>query len=265
MYKIRDSISNNSNAFQINVYVCSSFFLLIYSNLFCAESILNMTTRIFKTARKSVVVVADTKDDDAYSSGCVMSKDNVVTVIASSAFVRGRERRLKVVFSDRIELEARVLVVQDPFCLLRTAFHSECMAIKLWNDEDGVLIPRRTFMFAPHSHNTTQRISTYVTVETLESYLNIETDLAENSTNYFMVSCSYFGKTSTGINRLTASPVFTLWGKTAGIVVQDCRAQRPGAEMKVILKARHIHELMMLVNPPADLPGPSRKKKRKRT
>lgn len=119
-------------------------------------------------------------------------------------------------------------------------------------------------MFAPQSHNTTQRISTYVTTDTLESYLNIETDLAENSTKYFMVSCSYFGKTSTGVNMLAASPVFTLWGKTAGIVLQDCREKRPGAEMKVTLKARHIRELIMLVGPPTDPTGPTGPGRKKR-
>ncbi|CAN6182405.1 unnamed protein product [Urochloa humidicola] len=221
-----------------------------------------MTARMFKIARKSMVVVVDTEDADAYSSGCVMIKDKVVTVIASSDFVKGREMRLKVVFFDRIELEATVVAVRDSFCLLRTAFHSECKAIRLLKDEDGVVVPQSTFMFAPQSRTTTRRISTYATTETLESYLNIESDLAENSTNYFLVSCPYFGKTYAGINRLTASPVFTLWGKTAGIILQDCRVARPGAEMKVTLKARHIRELMMLVDPPATPTGPRKKRKR---
>ncbi|CAL5074148.1 unnamed protein product [Urochloa decumbens] len=219
-----------------------------------------MTARIFKLARKSMVVVVDTKDADAYSSGCVMIKDKVVTLVASSAFVKGREMRLKVVFFDRIELEATVVAVRDSFCLLRTAFHSECKAIRLLKEE-GV-VPQSTFMFAPQSRTTTRRIFTYATTETLESYLNIESDLAENSTNYFMVSCSYFGKTRFGINSLTASPVFTMWGRTAGIVLQDCRVAGPGAEMKVTLKARHVRELMMLVDPPAASTGPRKKRKR---
>lgn len=103
-----------------------------------------MTTRIFRTARKSVVLVADTEHIDAYSSGCVIIKDKVITVVASSAFVSGRERRLKVIFFDKTELKARVIAVQNSFCLLRTSFHSECVAIKLWNDEDGILAARRT-------------------------------------------------------------------------------------------------------------------------
>jgi hypothetical protein len=48
-------------------------------------------------------------------------------------------------------------------------------------------------------------------------------------------------------------------GKTAGIVQQDCRdadVEPEAAEIKVILKARHVHELMMSL-PPAS-PKPTR-------
>lgn len=51
------------------------------------ERISDMTSRISKIARKSVVIIADKKDENAYCSGCVMVKDGAVTVIASSAFV----------------------------------------------------------------------------------------------------------------------------------------------------------------------------------
>jgi len=67
------------------------------------ERILDMTSRISKIARKSVVIIADKRDEDAYCSGCVIMKDGAVTVIASSDFVKRRERRLKVVFFDREE------------------------------------------------------------------------------------------------------------------------------------------------------------------
>ena len=50
------------------------------------------------------------------------------------------------------------------------------------------------------------------------------------------MSCPYSEKTRSGLNRLTAAPVFTLRGKTAGIVLQDCRdaVEDPeAAEVKV--------------------------------
>jgi hypothetical protein len=220
-----------------------------------------MTSRIFKIAKKSVVIVADKNDSDAYCTGCVMVKDRNVTVIASAGFVTGRESRLKVVFYDGIELDTRVVAVQGSFCLVRTNFHSGCEIIRLLEDGDD-LVPQSTFMFIPQSETSTQRIPTYATVETLESYLNIETGLAANSTNYFFVSCDYFGKTPDGINRLTAAPVFTMCGKTAGIVLQDCRLRDSGAEMKVTLKAGHLHALMVLVDPPARPKRPRKKRKR---
>ncbi|CAD6214983.1 unnamed protein product [Miscanthus lutarioriparius] len=222
-----------------------------------------MTSRISKIARKSVVIIADKRDEDAYCSGCVIMKDGAVTVIASSDFVKRRERRLKVVFFDREELEATVVIVQDSFCLLRTAFHPGCEAISLLEDEDG-LIPSTTFMFAPISQTANQRMSTFATVESLASYGENETDLVADSTKYFLVSCPYSEKTRSGLNRLTAAPVFTLRGKTAGIVLQDCRdaVEDPeAAEVKVILKASHVNELMKLL-PPAPLKRPGKKRKR---
>ncbi|RCU61675.1 hypothetical protein SEVIR_6G063200v4 [Setaria viridis] len=227
-----------------------------------------MTSRIFKIARKSVVIVSDKNDGDAYCTGCVMVKDKNVTVIASAGFVNGRESCLKVVFYDKTELDARVVAVQGSFCLVRTTFHSGCLPLRLLKDEDAVVVPQSTFMFIPQSQKIITRISTYATVETLESYLNIETDLAADSTNYFLVSCDYFGKNHDGTNRLTASPVFTMGGKTAGIVLQDCRLNDndSGAEVKVTLKARHLHrhlhELMALVDPAARPKRPGKKRKR---
>lgn len=145
-----------------------------------------MTSRISKIARKSVVIIADKKDENAYCSGCVMVKDGAVTVIASSAFVKGRERHLKVVFSDREELKATVVAVQDSFCLLRTAFHPGCEAISLLNDEDG-LIPSTTFMFAPISQSANQRMSTFSTVESLASYRQNETLVANSTISWCFV------------------------------------------------------------------------------
>ena len=58
----------------------------------------------------------------------------------------------------------------------------------------------------------------------------------QTGSKYFLVSCPYSEKTRSGLNRLTAAPVFTLRGKTAGIVLQDCRdaVEDPeAAEVKV--------------------------------
>ncbi|KAJ1257920.1 hypothetical protein BS78_10G033600 [Paspalum vaginatum] len=140
------------------------------------------------------------------------------------------------------------LLRKSHFCFLRTALHSSCEVIDLFESEHGP-DTRSTFMFVPQSRTITRKMSTFVTVESLESYLIDETVLAANSANYFMVSCSYFEKTEDGINRLTAAPVFTMTGRTVGIVLQDCRHRRsdPGAEMKVALKATHLRALMMLL------------------
>ena len=64
------------------------FFLLNHSN-FVQERISDMTSRISKIARKSVVIIADKRDEDAYCSGCVMVKDGAVIVIAVLRFCEG--------------------------------------------------------------------------------------------------------------------------------------------------------------------------------
>ena len=51
-----------------------------------------------------MVIIADKRDEDAYCSGCVIMKDGAVTVIASSDFVKRRERRMKVVFFGLVRL-----------------------------------------------------------------------------------------------------------------------------------------------------------------
>lgn len=78
-----------------------------------------MMSRIFKIARKYVVIGANKEDRDAYCSGCVLIKDMTVIVIAPSDFCG--EAPEGGIF-DRIELEAMVVDVHDSFCLLRMAF-----------------------------------------------------------------------------------------------------------------------------------------------
>ncbi|CAL5037556.1 unnamed protein product [Urochloa decumbens] len=206
-----------------------------------------MTSRIANIARKSVVIVADNNDTDGYCSGCVLRKTHrTVTIITSKNFVLGIEDQLKVIFFDRIELQAIVVAVDDTFCLLVTDFHRDCEAIKLMENEDS-LVPGPTFMFAPISQTANQRLTTFATVELLSSYTLDEIDLEEaDSSNYFLVSCPYMETTCDGIDRLVAAPVFNLQGNTAGIVLEclrDVNDEPQAAEIKIVLKASYIDEI----------------------
>lgn len=225
-----------------------------------------MTSRISKMARKSVVIIADKRDGDGYCSGCVLVKDRAdgaVTVITSSNFVNGRDRHLKVVFFDREEFNATVVSVEGPFTLLRTSFHLGCEPISMLQDENA-LAPSSLFAFAPISQTANQKLPSFCTLESLDSYGSNVMDFVANSNKYFLVSCPYAETTRNGINRLTGAPVFTMGGKTAGFVLQNCRdldREPEVVEIKVILKARHVHELMMSV-PPAPPKKPAKKRKR---
>lgn len=198
-----------------------------------------------------------------FCSGCVLIKDSAITVLAPLSFVEGRETHLKVVFYDGEELDATFVSVEDLFCLLKTAVHSGCERVDLLRSD--VACPQWTFTYVPRSCTTTEKLNTYVTAESLESYEE-DRSLTINSTKYFMVSCDYVEMTPSGHNKLGGAPVFTMSGKTAGIVLQDADhvVQDPGAEMKVTLKSNCLHQLMMLLDPPVPSNNPRKKRKRSR-
>lgn len=115
-----------------------------------------------------------------------------------------------------------MLAVSGAFCLLSTEFHKDCEMINLLARSSG-LSPCRTFMVVPRSNTANEAVRTYVAVGSLKSYTFFGGcvegyNAVANSDKYFLVTCSYYGKTGNGINQLTAAPVFSMWGRTLGIV-----------------------------------------------
>lgn len=134
----------------------------------------------------------------------------------------GRYQRLIVCFFDG---EAE----EEGFCLLSTTHHSRCEAVTWMTDGTPSLLPPcSTFMLPPVSPTGTYYQTTYANVESTEAYLEDYNRLMVDSGNYFLVSCDYFEKTSSGLCRLTGGPVFTMdngktkeTGETMGILLQN--------------------------------------------
>jgi hypothetical protein len=102
-------------------------------------------------------------------------------------------------------------------------------------------------------------------VESLDSYFQATGNSQTNPTVILWYLVIILRKTPARVNMLIGSPVFTTLGKTAGVVLEDCRAKSPRSEMKVTLKATHIGELMMSLDRPVPPKKPNKKnKKRKR-
>lgn len=194
-------------------------------------------------AVKSVVIVGEYAGGGSYDfcSGFVAEVDrNNTYVVTQSDFVRGRQSRLKVCFFDNIEEPATVVQSQNPFCLLRTAPHSQCERIQ-WAQENVTI--SRVLVFPPLSPTISRVIPSFVTLRSTESYRTRPTDVIKGSCNYFLVTCPYTQKTMDGFNRLVAAPVFTPGARALGVILRDCRP-RHGAEMKVVISAKHASHLV---------------------
>lgn len=149
-------------------------------------------------------------------------------------------------------------MLSTTFCLLATEFNRSCSAIDLVEDNLQLDISR-TFVRVPVSRTTTQFLFGYITCKSLESYQFDGPELmVPNSADYFMVSCSYLGKTSSGANRLTGALVFCMGevgtvGRTMGIILQDCHCDEQGysgAEFKVALTASHLRKIILMLDSP---------------
>ncbi|XP_052160132.1 uncharacterized protein LOC127777567 [Oryza glaberrima] len=215
-------------------------------------------------AQESVVIVRVNTDPNEYCCGCVVrskfvggSGNRTTLVITSSKFVQGRENDLTVVFWNKKELKATFLRTHGAFCLLATDFYLWCQPIHLLEGNAG-LENSRTFMRVPLNHSTTRFVFTYTSSRSVESYpVETPNHAVPNSHEYFMVSCSYFQKTSKGVSRLTGAPVFCTGdagtaGRTIGIILQDCRPATgcSGAEFKVALNASHLQKVLSILDPP---------------
>ena len=133
------------------------------------------------------------------------------------------------------------------FCLLSIPRHKVCVGIT-WSQE--ALDPKSVFMFVPKSSDKNERKDAYLAVESVEAYLYDEVEFMEIGFNdYFMVLYDYFMKNVDGVNRLAATPVFTTSGNALGLILKNCRAEKSGVEMKVIMKASTVNTILHLFNP----------------
>lgn len=145
---------------------------------------------------------------------------------------------------------ATVLRTHEAFAVLSVNFFPDCLAIDFVED-DVVLDSSRCFLSVPIDCISTRLAFGYATCDSLESY-EVERfrQLVPTSMDYFTISCDYFGKTATALNRLTGAPVFDgdglAYGRARGIILQDLRniiGSSDGRHFKVALTASHLRRV----------------------
>lgn len=195
---------------------------------------------------KSTVIVAEI-DGPEYCSGFVAftEKQHGTYIVTDGDFVKGGERRLNVFFFDNTVLRASLIQRGGGFCSLRTKFHPACEQIQLMK---GNIIPSPALLFPPSSSTTFYHLPSFVTLESAESYpLNLDStrirpiDQVPSLGRMFVVDCHYTEKTSDGVARLSAAPVYTLSGSVMGIVI-GCYAD--STWKKLALSAKHVSTLI---------------------